>query len=63
MLDIGCGPGGMIEMAESIGISAWGIDGDPFVDRKKKNVTIQDYTKGFVEDLQCLECRFSTNKP
>lgn len=49
MLDIGCGPGGMIEMAESIGISAWGIDGDPYVERKTKNVTIQDYTKGFIE--------------
>ena len=48
MLDVGCGPAGMVEMAESIGISAWGIDGDPYVERKISKVTIHDYTTGFV---------------
>lgn len=28
MLDIGCGPGGMVEHARSLGLSATGIDGD-----------------------------------
>lgn len=49
MLDIGCGPGGMIELARSYGINAQGIDGDPLVERSdivKNNITIHDYTKG-----------------
>ena len=29
MLDIGCGPGGMIGVARAKGLDAWGIDGDP----------------------------------
>jgi SAM-dependent methyltransferase len=32
MLDIGCGPGGMIELAQLRGIDAFGIDGDFTID-------------------------------
>jgi cyclopropane fatty-acyl-phospholipid synthase-like methyltransferase len=48
MLDIGCGPGGMIQLARSKGINAYGIDGDFIVDRQglESFVTIHDYTTG-----------------
>ncbi len=58
MLDIGCGPGGMIEMAESIGIKAWGIDGDPYVERKTMNVTVHDFTIGFVPTASLPDSKF-----
>lgn len=29
MVDVGCGPGGQVELARSMGIDAIGIDGDP----------------------------------
>lgn len=31
MIDVGCGPGGMIKEAEKLGITAYGIDGDPAI--------------------------------
>jgi len=43
-LDVGCGPGGMIDAAEGRGYDAWGIDGDPHMERP--NVIIHDYTTG-----------------
>lgn len=49
MLDIGCGPGGMINLARQIGIEAYGIDGDYTVDRPGVDprwVTIHDYETG-----------------
>ena len=48
MLDIGCGPGGMIELARSKKIDAYGIDGDFSIERLglEKYVTLHDYTKG-----------------
>lgn len=49
MLDIGCGPGGMVELANSKGLRAVGIDGDFTVKRSKianSLVHIHDYTKG-----------------
>ena len=36
MLDIGCGPGGMVALARSKGLKAYGIDGDFEVKRSKK---------------------------
>ena len=33
MLDIGCGPGGMVKLAKSKGLDAYGIDGDFSVER------------------------------
>lgn len=43
-LDVGCGPGGMVREAEQRGYDAWGIDGDPHMERA--NVIIHDYTTG-----------------
>lgn len=49
MLDIGCGPGGMVELARSKGVEAYGIDGDFSIERNdsiKSNITIHDYEVG-----------------
>jgi SAM-dependent methyltransferase len=44
MLDVGCGPGGMLDAAKERGIEAYGVDGDPHMARW--NVQIHDYTLG-----------------
>lgn len=44
MLDVGCGPGGMVRLAERKGIETWGIDGDPGV--RQPGVITHDYTTG-----------------
>lgn len=51
-LDIGCGPGGMVLLADSLGIRANGIDGDNSILRQKESLFyIHDYTKGeFIPD-------------
>lgn len=36
-LDVGCGPGGMVEYVISKGIKSLGVDGDPLVDRNLSN--------------------------
>jgi len=46
MLDIGCGPAGMVELACNLGINAQGIDGDFKVERPNVPVIIHDYEKG-----------------
>jgi hypothetical protein len=46
MLDIGCGPAGMVELARTLGIDAQGIDGDFEVKRPSVPVTVHDYEKG-----------------
>src|SRR5262245_51031442 len=58
MLDVGCGPGGMIDLALSAGLIAWGIDGDPALLRDY--VTLHDYTRGplvwhAVDLIWCVE--------
>jgi len=46
-LDIGCGPGGMVELAEQKNLKALGIDGDYTLERYKKDkFVIHDFTKG-----------------
>jgi hypothetical protein len=46
-LDVGCGPGGMVELAHSKGLVALGIDGDFTLQRPEPNRYItHDYTKG-----------------
>lgn len=45
MLDIGCGPGGMIKLADKLGMKAEGIDGDYSIDRDI-DIIIHDFTKG-----------------
>tara|TARA_B110000503_G_scaffold59955_1_gene95446 strand:- start:2568 stop:3161 length:594 start_codon:yes stop_codon:yes gene_type:complete len=48
MLDIGCGPAGMVKLARNNGIVAHGIDGDFTVEREidPSWITIHDYTVG-----------------
>jgi len=46
MIDIGCGPGGMREVAESIGITWYGVDGDPAVATPKSGIALHDFTIG-----------------
>lgn len=47
MVDVGCGPGGQVRAAISLGLDAVGIDGDPRVIAESKDITIHecDYTK------------------
>lgn len=50
MLDIGCGPGGMIAEAKRNNIDAIGIDGFPGKNKEKDvTIIIHDFTKGFFE--------------
>jgi SAM-dependent methyltransferase len=44
MLDVGCGPGGMIDVAAALGVDALGIDGDSTITRP--DVLIHDFTTG-----------------
>jgi len=46
-LDIGCGPGGMVELAKQYGLDARGIDGD--INCANEDIIIHDYTKGPLE--------------
>jgi SAM-dependent methyltransferase len=43
MVDIGCGPGGMVELARSKGLEVLGVDGDFVVNRNIDDVVIHDY--------------------
>jgi len=46
-LDIGCGPGGMVDLANSYGLESFGIDGDYTVERSNpQHFLIHDFTKG-----------------
>lgn len=44
MLDVGCGPGGMLHAAQRRGLRVWGIDGDSTLERGLWS--IHDYTTG-----------------
>ena len=46
MVDVGCGPGGMVEHARSKGLEVLGVDGDFVVERNITDVVIHDYTTG-----------------
>lgn len=49
MVDIGCGPGGMVDLAKRKGLDVIGLDGDFTVarpDEIKDNVVIHDFVKG-----------------
>lgn len=49
-LDIGCGPGGMVELAEQKGLQVQGIDGDHTIERYNPDrFLIHDFTQGPVE--------------
>lgn len=46
-IDIGCGPGGMVELAESKNLRVLGVDGDYTLKRyNSDNFVIHDYTTG-----------------
>jgi SAM-dependent methyltransferase len=46
-LDIGCGPGGMVQLAEQLGFDSFGIDGDYTLERYNINkFLIHDFTNG-----------------
>jgi SAM-dependent methyltransferase len=49
VLDVGCGLGGMIDLALQRGIASYGVDGDPQVERP--GVFIHDFTEGPFEKL------------
>lgn len=62
-LDVGCGPGGMVELAEKYGFIALGIDGDFTLERyNSEKFLIHDFTNGPVDlDKQfdiCWCCEF-----
>lgn len=46
MLDIGCGPGGNVEYARSLGIDAYGVDGDSVELSLKPYFQAVDYQSG-----------------
>lgn len=47
MIDVGCGPGGMVEAARSIGIDSYGVDGDFRLEREfPQKYFLHDFTKG-----------------
>jgi SAM-dependent methyltransferase len=49
MLDIGCGPGGMVKLAREKGLNVLGVDGDDKVTRDdivKEHLVIHDYATG-----------------
>ena len=47
MLDIGCGPGGMVELAKSKGLGAKGIDGDFTINfANPEDFIVHDFTTG-----------------
>lgn len=48
MVDVGCGPGGMVELARSKGLVATGIDGD-FTIQRTVPCHIHDFTQGHVD--------------
>lgn len=61
MIDVGCGSGGMVQLALDLGIDAIGIDGDWSFERDVP-FALHDYEKGsFVPDREfdlCYSCEF-----
>ena len=53
-LDIGCGPGGMVELAKSKGLVVKGIDGDHTLKRPNEtDYTLHDFSKGpYIPDFE-----------
>ena len=46
MLDIGCGPGGMKQLANDMGIEWYGVDGDKTVIENTDYSLVHDFTLG-----------------
>ena len=49
MVDVGCGPAGMKEVAQSLDVEWLGIDGDPLV--KQDGLLMHDFSKGSISGL------------
>lgn len=72
-LDIGCGPGGMLDVALALGLAPQGVDGDFTLDYGGREVVLHDFTTGpwapeeevdlgwSVEFLEHVEERFLVN--
>jgi len=60
MLDIGCGPGGMVEYSNYIGVYSVGIDGDESIKKDKDYILIHDYTKGELPLDETFDLVYST---
>ncbi len=49
MIDVGCGPGGMIKFTKNLGIKCIGVDGDDSIIRDiEDDFYLHDYTKGYL---------------
>ena len=46
IIDVGCGLGGQVKLAESLGWKSYGVDGDWTVLPKEANFILNDYTEG-----------------
>jgi len=60
MIDIGCGPGGMVEYANYIGIYSIGVDGDEIIKKNKEYIHIHDYTLGEYNFNESFDLAYST---
>ena len=72
MLDVGCGPGGMVHLGKQLGLDSFGVDGDNTLNRTVP-VFIHDFTTGpvglkrtfdlcwSVEFVEHVEERFMNN--
>ena len=49
MIDVGCGPGGMVALGNSELVTSFGIDGD-FTLPERNNIVVHDFTKGVCTD-------------
>lgn len=60
MLDIGCGPGGMVDLAIDMNIDAYGIDGDDRLTRKNANkIIIHDFSDSSYIHTQNFDLGYS----
>ena len=57
LLDVGCGPGGMVLMSREMGMESWGVDGDYTLKRDDPSwFFVHDYTKGpFLPSLPVID--------
>lgn len=46
IIDIGCGPGGMLPISKSLGLRTVGVDGDPWVLKADSSIILHDFTIG-----------------
>jgi cyclopropane fatty-acyl-phospholipid synthase-like methyltransferase len=60
MLDIGCGPGGIVDAALALGIDSYGIDGDySLTHNHPERITIHDFTKGKINHTRSYDLGYS----